>query len=466
MGSGTLLNVVFSTALVFLVRRMVSVEDYGYWRLFTLYAGYVGFLHLGFADGALLRWAGKPFEEFHHEIGPSMRFLIGEHLLVIVPACLLAAFLLPANTRFIGISVLLLALVMNLVTLLQFSLQGAKIFGPVAVATAAPAGIFLVLVFLRELRRTPNFRELILLYIAAWAGVLIYLWMRVKPVQQTAGSGWRLGRNYISLGWPILLANTGYSLVGAADRFAVSAALPIYDFAQYSLAASIILVPVLAIVTINRVFFSHIATVRKEDRPKPYAHTSRFLLFAWSMLLPSFFAVDPFVRHFLPKYVPALRVAGILLVGVFFLAGIESLHMSYCYVHGMGRQFLLQAGGALVVSFSLAMVMTLWLRSLVAVAIGQVIALGLWWLANEWGVRKTSGQTWKDWLRVMALFTWCGLSYGIASSQAHALFARTFLYYGLVAGAVWLACQKEVRLGLKLLGYPEPVTTTFNGAEV
>lgn len=451
MGSGTLLNVVFSTALVFLVPRMVSVEDYGYWRLFTLYAGYVGFLHLGFADGALLRWAGKPLEEFHHEIGLALKLLVAEHLLVIAPACLLAALLLPSNMCLIAISVLLFALVMNSATLLQFSLQGGKVFGPVAVATAAPTGAFLLLVFLWELRRTPNFRELIVMYFLAWAGVLVYLWMRVKPVHQTAASGWRLGRNYISLGWPILLANTGYSLVGAADRFAVSAALPIYDFAQYSLAASIMFVPVAAIATVYRVFFSHVAGVEPENRAKLYGRASKFVLVLWGLLLPSYFAMEPFVRHFLPKYAPALPVAGILLVGVFFLAGIQILHMSYFYLHGMGRQFLVQASGALTVSFSLALVMAVWLRSLMAVAIGQVIALGLWWIVNEWSAQKISGQSWKDWLRVLGVFGWATASFVLALHKPWSFGIQPLLYYGLTAFVFWVGCQTEVRFCVKFL---------------
>ena len=65
LGAGTLLAGVFNVALVFVVPRLISVEDYSYWRLFGLYAACAGFLHFGFADGALLRWAGKPFEEFH-----------------------------------------------------------------------------------------------------------------------------------------------------------------------------------------------------------------------------------------------------------------------------------------------------------------------------------------------------------------------------------------------------------------
>jgi hypothetical protein len=63
LGTGTLLAGVFNVALVFVVPKLISVADYGYWRMFGLSAGYVGFLHFGFADGALLRWAGRPIEE-------------------------------------------------------------------------------------------------------------------------------------------------------------------------------------------------------------------------------------------------------------------------------------------------------------------------------------------------------------------------------------------------------------------
>ena len=447
MGSGALLNVVFSTALVFLIPRMVSVEDYGYWRLFTLYAAYVGFLHLGFADGALLHWAGRPLEEFHHEIGSATQFLASQHLLLIGPASLLAAFVLPANMRFIGISVLLLALVMNSVTLLQFSLQGAKVFGPVAVATAASTGAFLLLVFLWELRQVPNFRELIVLYFFAWTGVLVYLWLRVKPRRQPGVSSLLLGTRYVSLGWPILLGNTGYSLVSAADRFAVSAALPIYDFAQYSLAASIMVIPVAAIATVYRVFFSHVAGVEQERRAQLYGRASRFVLVLWSLLLPGYFAIEPFVKHFLPKYEPALPIARILLLGVLFLAGIQILHMSYFYLHGRQRQFLRTTVAAFIVSSGVAVAIAALLKSLVAVAAGQVAALGLWWAVNEWNLRHISGQTREQWLRVWAVFLLCGTSYGVALWSRPEIGWRVLMYYLLVSPVLFGFFRREFRLG-------------------
>jgi O-antigen/teichoic acid export membrane protein len=454
LSSGTLLAAVFSTLLVFLIPRVVSVEDFGYWRLFMLYAGYAGFLHLGFADGALLCWAGRPFENFHGEIQSSLKFMFWQHLAFIVPISL-TLYLLSPRFRFLGIAVLCFALVFNLACLLQYSLQGARLFKPVAIATALPVATFAALVALRDLKSRPNYKELIALYCVSWLFVLAYLWASAKfqerPVD-VPSSPWGLGIKYTLLGWPILLANGGFILAQSADRLVVSSALPIHDFAQYSLAASAMIVPVTAIAAIYKVFFSHIAAVEQHDRTKAYAHASRFVLIGWSLLLPYYFILEFFVRQILPNYVAGLAVAQVLLVGVIFLAGIQILHMSFAYLHGQQRKFLLCTIAAVVVIFSLVIVLALQVRSLLAIAVGQVAAMAGWWLCDEWNLRKITGQNWKEWSRVWAVFGWSTLSYFGVAGWTGNVAARTLIYYTLVVGALYIACPNEVRLGWRLMG--------------
>lgn len=463
MSGGTALATLFNTLLVFLIPRLVSVEDFGYWRLFLLYAGYAGFLHMGFADGALLRWAGRPLEEFRHEVAPAMKVLIRQQLALIIPASAIVAVLLPSPKNWIGVAIFVFAVIMNVATVLQFGLQGARLFKPVAIATAIPGGALLALTFLWHLRGTPGFRELIVFYCMAWAGALVYLWTRVRPLQSAhvPDSAWSLGKTCILLGWPIVLANGGLSLVQSADRVVVSSALPLYDFAQYSLASSMMFVPVAVIAAVYRVFFSHVAAVEHEGRARVYARASRFLLFAWSLLLPYFFVLDVFVRHLLPKYVEALPAAGILLLGVIFLAGIQILHMSFAYLYGKQRPFLLLTATALLVSFGVALALAIRLRSLVAVAVGQIGVLALWWLANEWILRKTTGQRWKDRLRLTSVFAWSAISYVVAMKSAENVGLRTLIYYALVAGCLVLACSPEIRIAWKLLSRASPWTFVY-----
>ena len=56
---GSFLAAVFGAAAVFVVPRITSVEDFGYWRMFVLYASYVGFFHWGLEREHCFRGRGS-----------------------------------------------------------------------------------------------------------------------------------------------------------------------------------------------------------------------------------------------------------------------------------------------------------------------------------------------------------------------------------------------------------------------
>ncbi len=113
-------------ALVFVVPKLISVENYGYWRMCGLYAGYVGFLHFGFADGALLRWAGREWPSFNHDIQPALKYLFWQHMIVLAPLCVIALLLGPL--RFVAIAVAIYAVILNQVTPLQLAWRARRFF--------------------------------------------------------------------------------------------------------------------------------------------------------------------------------------------------------------------------------------------------------------------------------------------------------------------------------------------------
>ena len=44
-------NLLVSLILSFVVPKLLGVEQYGYWQLYTFYVSYTGFFHFGMADG-------------------------------------------------------------------------------------------------------------------------------------------------------------------------------------------------------------------------------------------------------------------------------------------------------------------------------------------------------------------------------------------------------------------------------
>src|ERR1700686_182539 len=69
-----------SGAFAFILPRFLSVDDYGYYRLFLLYGSFAGILHLGFLDGLLVRWAARPLPRLRNELSGSLVFLTLEQI--------------------------------------------------------------------------------------------------------------------------------------------------------------------------------------------------------------------------------------------------------------------------------------------------------------------------------------------------------------------------------------------------
>lgn len=47
---------------VFFIPMLLSLEQYGAYKLFSLYTSYIGVSHLGFCDGIFLKYGGKSLE--------------------------------------------------------------------------------------------------------------------------------------------------------------------------------------------------------------------------------------------------------------------------------------------------------------------------------------------------------------------------------------------------------------------
>ena len=60
--AANLTSFLVGVAVILLVPKVIGVEEYGYFQLFLFFIGYVGFFHFGWADGIILRYAGKTWE--------------------------------------------------------------------------------------------------------------------------------------------------------------------------------------------------------------------------------------------------------------------------------------------------------------------------------------------------------------------------------------------------------------------
>ena len=434
VSSGTALASVFGTIIVFVIPRLVTVENFGYWRVFLLYSGYAGFLHLGFIEGALLLWAGKPFRAIRPSLRSSLKFIVIQQVAVLATGTLFCFTFLRPKYWFVSIAVLLFGALQNITTLLLYALQATREFGAVGIALSIPSGGFLVLVIVCYFFKITDYRMLIGSYLLGWTFLFFFLWNRLQPLNgRTVAAIGSVGKRFIISGWPIMLSNLAYGVVQSADKIVVNATVSIYGFAQYTLAASVIAVPIAAIAAVSRVFFPHIAACAPERHQKAYRLSAKLAFLCWSLTVPYYLVLARVVPIMLPKYVEGLPYAKLLLCGTVFFGSIQILQLSFSNIYGRQRQFLLSASVAVATSLLLAFFAATLLHSLIAVAASQVASVLIWWQINEWSLRDVSGQTWRDWAQLLFLFGWSALSLSATLELASGLFVRVVLYYLLIS---------------------------------
>ena len=445
MGGGTALAALFNAVLIFFIPRILSVQDFGYWRLFLLYGGYVGFLHFGFADGALLRWVGRPLDDFSYEFRPAVKYLLWQHLAIFALVCGIVL-VLPAPLRFVAIAVAIFAPVFNITATLQFGLQGARKFRPVAISAAASPALFLIATLLFESVHRLDFHNLTLLYLLAWCAPLVFLLLVTKTLSAEQGAvPGDMAKGCLLAGWPITIANTGVNLIQSADRLALSWSTTIENFAIYSLAASLMALPMLVVQVCSKVFFTHLAGVTPEKREQLYSASEFTFVIVWALLLPFYFALQIFLEHFLPRYIPALLYARILLLGVPFVATVQILQASLAFLNGMQKKFLLSTIIVLAASVGIMSAVAFRHESLRGIAWIQVLIVGAWWLFNEWFLQSITAQQGRDWVKFLVLYVVIAVSYWFTTSPRVNIAGSIILYYLGLSLVLTLGFKSQLR---------------------
>jgi O-antigen/teichoic acid export membrane protein len=395
-------------------------------------------------------------------IGAALRFVFIEHLLLIAAAA--SSFLLPVPPRLPMLLVALAAyaLLFNGVGLLQVYLQTGFRFKAVAFGMGAPSALFVLLLGIVALTRV-TVERILIAYLAGWAVTLLALLVFSRRSQSwpaeseyeaveivTEPSAWQMGLTSIAIGWPIVLANTGFGLMQSADRVTVNLTRPLHDFAIYSLSQSTIYVPITMLAAVSRVTFSWFARTIETKRATLYGSSTRLLTLLWTMLLPYYFAVEYVVHRFLPKYIPGLPAGRILLLSVLFLSLVQIVQSNTFNLHGRQRQFLASSLMAVVVAFATAWIGSEKVASLSAVAWSQVLTAGLWWLGNEWLLRDLKLQQANDMILVITTFTVATAGLYLASHGSPPAIISVLAFYALCGVPLYFFYRSEISNGWSL----------------
>lgn len=357
-GAAVFLALMLGVVQVFVIPGRVDMTTYGEYRLFMLYAAYVGVLHFGVADGAFLRWAGQPASLIRHEWKRVAGWILAIDGAALVPAVAAGMFAAPLPRLYI-VSFAVCALAVNSSTLAAYALQAAGDFRGAGQVAVLPATLFVAVVLVMP---TYSLMGLIAASVGGSAAAAIVGALRLGRVASVDDDARHTPadplvlRGLLAGGLPVFGANLAAGLSQFADRILVSVAVSVTTFALYGFASTVMVTSSTATTALQRVALSHAAR-----RPVDGGERARFLGGFCDLIAVGFgvaMAGVPFFEHLvaraLPAYVPALLIVRALVLGAPFWVAIHVVLVGTLQSHGfVRRQFAIELGGlAVVVIFS------------------------------------------------------------------------------------------------------------------
>jgi len=363
----------------FLIPAFLSIEDYAEIKTYTLFASFIGFVHLGVVDGVNIRYGGRFYKDVPKDEFSYVFRVLAVIQIVVTIAVLLAGIL---SKNFILIFVGLTILPLNTKSYYLFFLQAVGDFGNYTRLTIIAPIVNIVLTIGLLFAGVRDYRVYILVNII---GQLITLpFLRRLFHQSTFGAQAlpALGRNKIVFailksGFYIMIGNLLFAIFFDTGRWLSKLFLTNTEFAIYSFGMSLIGFITIFINSVTQSLYPHLSRNFSISLIGKYRNLS-YVIGSYSII--GYFLILFIVESYISKYVSSLPLTGVLITSIPGILIIKSIYVNAYKVLKKERDFLVRAAIMTFVSIGLSISLYLIFKSMISIAFAAVIAIYLWTL--------------------------------------------------------------------------------------
>lgn len=313
-----ILSLLISVVVSFVIPKLVSVENYGYYQLYVFYTSYVGVSYLGLCDGIYLRIGGEYYENLDKRLYGTQFRLLGLFEIVFYALffCVSVPLLNDANKRAVIGLMCVAAVALCLRWFTTFILQATARIKEYALITVSERILYVFTAIPLVAAGHRGFKLLITADVAAkYVSMLISLWFcrdivaaRPLPIKTVAPEI----KENISAGFRFMLAELSDMLIIGVVRFGIQNRWDVATFGKVSLTLSISNLLLTAINAVSTVLFPTLRRTAGEKLPMLYkimqTVLSVIVLGAFILYCP----IKTVLSAWLPRYAESIRLAAIL----------------------------------------------------------------------------------------------------------------------------------------------------------
>lgn len=410
----------------FLIPKIMGELNYGFYKTFSLYSGYVGILHFGFADGIFLLYSGLNYNDLDKtKFRAFTRFFFSFQAVVALLICFISCLFITEDIGFILLFTGIYLFFANITTYYQFVSQATERFKELSIRNVLQA-IFrftsvLVLFILYKLRIFDllYYKIYILVYVAITIFLAIWYFITYRDITIGPASSFKCVKTDIfsifKVGIPLLIANISSNLILSIDRQFVNVLVGIgkytmSEFGIYCFAYNMISIISTIISAVAVVIFPFLKRI-DQTKMNTYYKKSLFIILSVSSLCLLFYLPLCFVvKSFLPNYVTSLPVFKAIIPSVILSCSITVVTYNFYKAINVIKLFFIQTISVLLLSLASNFIAYFFFGTMISISYASVFVLLLWFLISNIIIAvKLRVSVWKDLLftSLVCLFFYC-----------------------------------------------------------
>ena len=406
----------------FLLPKIISVADYGFYKTYTLYFNYIGVLSLGLIDGIVLKYGGKEYHELDRgKFRAYYTWYALLQLLFSVIIILVTFFVEGSDYKFVALILTINLLPANTIGYFQQISQIVQRFKEYSlrkiIESVANILIVCVLFLLYKMEWTTVSYKYYLIALVS-VSILLFGWYLITYREIVFGKSegrWVALKDVfclIKLGFPLLLSNLCSTLMLSLDRQLISMLFSPEEYATYAFAYSMLSLITTATSAVSVVIYPIFKRINEDRLKTIYKDINTLMLVFIFAMMAGYFAICYIIEWFLPQYTYSILIFRIILPGLAVSSSVTIIMHNYYKVFGKTGRFFIQSVISLALSV-LCNVVAYWIYGTrEAVSMASVIALCIWYVITQLGMRKICNNTWKNitYLALMGTsFYLCGI---------------------------------------------------------
>lgn len=307
-----LISILISASVVFIIPKLIGVEEFGYWQLYLFYSSYVGFLHFGWNDGIYLRYGGEQYKELDKKMFFSQFIMLLSLQIILSILIFMISYLLidDLNKAFVLKMTALCMVVVNVRYMFLYILQSTNRIKEFAIITITEKILYLILIIFLLFAGMYKYEVLISVDLASKLISLFYVMFLCKEIVFQKWNNFYFSYKEmwenITVGIKLMFANISGILIIGVVRFGIERTWGVITFGKISLILTISNFMMIFVNALGIILYPLLRRTNYNNLPDIYTTMRDFLMIILFGILIIYYPIQSLLSNWLPDYSDSL----------------------------------------------------------------------------------------------------------------------------------------------------------------